>query len=221
MERSDLALVIPAFNEAASIHQVVVKALHYGQPIVVNDASRDDTGNIAQAAGAVVVTHPKNLGYDGALNSGFRRAAELGYRYVITLDADGQHRPELITQFSRRLAAGTPLVLGVRDRKQRFSEHLFAAVTKLLYGVRDPLCGMKGYQMELYQRLGHFDSFGSIGTELALFAIKNQYRFEQIDVPTLDRVGAPRFARLLRANYLITRAMVCSLFKIRRAPPLK
>lgn len=216
MDRSQLALVIPAFNEAGSIGRVVEATRAYGQTIVVDDASSDATGAIAQAAGAIVVTHPRNRGYDGALDSGFRRAAELGYRFVVTLDADGQHNPSLIDAYARHLDAGVSLVLGVRDRKQRFSEHLFAAVTTLLYGIRDPLCGMKGYRMELYRRLGHFDAYGSIGTELALFAVKNGERFVQVEVPTFDRQGTPRFARLLRANYLITRALVLSFFRVRR-----
>ncbi len=212
---NELAIVIPAFNEEKSIGKVVEAAKNYGQPIVVNDASNDATARVAESAGAVVVTHPANRGYDGALSSGFAKARELGCKYVVTVDADGQHNPELITQFATRLREKQDLVLGVRDRKQRFSEHLFAAVTSRLYGMDDPLCGMKGYRIELYNQLGHFDSFGSIGTELALYGIKNGFRFEQVPVPTRDREGAPRFARLMRANYLILRALVLSFVKVK------
>jgi glycosyltransferase involved in cell wall biosynthesis len=214
VDRSELAIVIPAFNEEKSIGKVVIQVMQYGRALVVNDASSDATAIIAAKAGAEVVTHPLNQGYDGALSSGFRRARELGCKYVITVDADGQHNPTLIAEYIRHLEGASELVLGIRDRKQRISEHIFAAVTTLLYGIRDPLCGMKGYRMALYERLGHFDSFGSIGTELALYAVKNHHPFSQIEVPTFDREGAPRFARLIRANYLILRAMVLSFVKV-------
>ena len=85
MDRSDIGLVIPAYNEAATIKEVVVAAADYGTPIVVNDCSSDDTAALAEEAGAVVVTHKTNRGYDGALNSGFIKADELGCQYIVCL----------------------------------------------------------------------------------------------------------------------------------------
>ena len=62
-----VAIVVPAFNEAESIADVVAAIRDYGTPIVVDDASVDATALQAQAAGAIVVRHRRNLGYDGAL----------------------------------------------------------------------------------------------------------------------------------------------------------
>lgn len=210
-----LAIVIPALNEASSIAPVVKAAREYGLPIVVDDGSSDDTAEIARNAGAEVISHERNRGYDAALNSGFKRAAQLGSVFAVTMDADGQHNPELLGRFAQELEQGADVVIGVRDRKQRLAEHLFAYVTKWLWGIKDPLCGMKGYRMSVYNRLGHFDAFGSIGTELALFAVRNRYRLSQIPVPTRDRVGAPRFGRLLHANFLILRALLLAFWRTR------
>ncbi len=201
------AIIIPAFNEAATIGNVVAAALTYGCAIVVDDGSRDETAAVAKMNGADVVIHPVNRGYDNALNSGFRRAAELGCLYAVTLDADGQHNPDLIAKFFTALEQGNDVVIGIRDRRQRFAEHIFAWVTNSLWGVKDPLCGMKGYRMNVYDRLGHFDSFGSIGTELALFAARNGLRVAQITIPTFDRIGSSRFGSVVSANYRILRAL--------------
>src|SRR6185295_15627379 len=169
----------------ATVGMVVSRVRDYGQVIVVDDGSRDQTAERARAAGAVVVEHQANRGYDGALDTGFKKARELGCKYIVTMDADGQHQPELVAKYVAELEK-VDLVLGVRDRRQRISEHVFAAVAGALYGIRDPLCGMKGYRAEVYDELGHFDSYRSIGTELPLFGVKRGHKFTQLPVMTRD-----------------------------------
>ena len=118
MERHRIGIVIPALNESATIGPLVKRAAEYGVPIVVDDGSTDHMGDIALAAGATVVRHDVNGGYDAALNSGFARAAELGCLYVVTMDADGQHDPTIVGQFIQGLDAGADIVIGTRDRRQ-------------------------------------------------------------------------------------------------------
>lgn len=217
MDRPEsVAIVIPAFNEAASIAAVVSRARDFGTPLVVDDGSNDGTPDIAARAGATVVTLERNMGYDHALSAGFERAASLDYDFVITMDADGQHNPHALTEFIALLHGGADVVIGTRDRRQRAAEHLFAWVAQGLWGIRDPLCGMKGYRVRVYRALGHFDSFGSIGTELATFAARKGYRVIQIPIRTRDRVGAPRFGRRVVANWRIFRAMVLLLLRAAR-----
>lgn len=208
MDRSRIALVIPAYNEAGTIFDVVKAASVYGQPIVVNDCSSDATAEIAKRAGAIVVSHAKNMGYDGALNSGFAEAQHGGYECIITLDADGQHDPTLLTRFIEALEQGADLVLGVRNKRPRLAEHVFALYARARYGIHDPLCGMKAYKHSVYEGLGHFDSYKSIGTELALYGIRTGFAFHQIPFEVRDRIDRPRFGRALSANLRIFRAMV-------------
>jgi glycosyltransferase involved in cell wall biosynthesis len=215
VDRSELAIVIPAYNEEAAIARVVSGISKLGKAIVVDDCSEDGTALAAERAGATVVRHERNMGYDGALDSGFRQAEKLQFRYAVTMDADGQHAPSQLSAFVERLDQGFSLVLGVRDRRQRFSEHLFAWTTRLLYGIHDPLCGMKGYSMDVYRSLGHFDSYGSIGTELALYAVRQGFRFCELPVATRPRQGASRFGQFLRGNYLILRALLLGLLRTR------
>lgn len=214
MDRPRVGIVIPAFNEEKSIGNVVRQCCEVGTPIVVDDGSSDRTSEISRDAGAELVRHRANQGYDAALNSGFVRAADLGCELVITIDADGQHNPQMLSRFVARLDSGADVVIGIRNKRQRLAEHCFAYLTKVLYGVSDPLCGLKGYRISVYRALGHFDSFDSIGTELALFAARNHYRIEQIPVNVRDRDGLPRFGRRLYANYKIFRAMLLSLVKV-------
>jgi glycosyltransferase involved in cell wall biosynthesis len=220
MDRSQVGIVIPAFNESATIESVVRAVGIYGLPIVVDDGSADDTLRLAVAAGAVVVSHPENYGYDPALNSGFKKAVEMGMKIIITVDADGQHVPSLILGFINMIDEGADVVIGVRDERQRFSEHLFAWYTKFCFGIKDPLCGMKAYRKEVYESLGHFDSYKSIGTELMLFAAKNRFRISQVLIATQRRNGQPRFGKSISGNYMIIRAMLFSLWRVKKSNSL-
>lgn len=211
MERSSLGIVIPAFNEVCTIAKVVAQCNVYGRSIVVDDGSGDATGDKAKEAGADVVRHGSNKGYDAALESGFQQAANLGCEYVITIDADGQHDPALIANFCSLLDAGADIVLGIRNERPRIAESCFAWMTQFLYGIQDPLCGLKAYRLSLYKELGHFNSYNSIGTELAIFAIRNGFRAEQIPISVRNRTDKPRFGNKLRANRKILRAMFVTL----------
>jgi glycosyltransferase involved in cell wall biosynthesis len=211
VDRHRIAVVIPALNEAATIGAVVRGAARFGTPIVVDDGSRDDTGARASEAGAAVVHHPANRGYDGALNSGFARADELGCEFVVTMDADGQHDLGMFAAFLRELEQGADVVVGVRDRRQRLGEHIYAAVGAMMWGIRDPLCGMKAYRTSVWRELGHFDSYNSIGTELAVYGARKGKRIAQVPVKTHDRLDAPRFGRRFAANRRILRALWITL----------
>lgn len=111
-----LWIVIPAFNEAQVIADVVagVRA-RYSNVIVVDDCSRDETGTNALRAGAVVLRHPLNLGQGAALETGIRYALSRGAEYIVTFDADGQHRvADIAVLLDRQHETGTDVVVGSR-----------------------------------------------------------------------------------------------------------
>ncbi len=87
-------VVIPAYNEEATVAIVITDVLAAGlDVVVVDDGSQDTTASRAAAAGATVIKLPVNLGVGGALRAGFRWAVAHGYDTAIQCDADGQHNP--------------------------------------------------------------------------------------------------------------------------------
>ncbi len=208
MDGYKVGVVIPAFNEATTISNIVRTVSEYGIPIVVDDGSTDKTGLLAKESGAVLISHPRNLGYDEALNSGFKKAAELDVKFIISIDADGQHNPLLIKKFIDSFSSNCDVVIGIRSRRQRLAEHFFAWYTNYRFGIKDPLCGMKAYKTSLYRMKGTFDSFGSVGTELAIFAARNGYKINQIEFDVKERDGKSRFGHIVSGNYKIIRAMI-------------
>jgi glycosyltransferase involved in cell wall biosynthesis len=96
-----VAIVVPARNESACIGTVLERTrdLYPDYDIVViDDASSDDTGDIARRVGAVVLRAPVQLGYGGAVQTGFKYACARDYDLVVLLDADGQHDPRYVAR---------------------------------------------------------------------------------------------------------------------------
>jgi glycosyltransferase involved in cell wall biosynthesis len=213
LDRYRVGIIIPAFNESATIGEIVQKAMRYGVVIVIDDASSDKTRDIALDNGAIVVSNSQNMGYDYSLCSGFEKAYESGCEYIITLDADGQHDPELIAQMIIALDNGADLVVGIRNTKQRFSEFLYCWISSWKWGIKDPLCGMKAYRVKIYSDLGHFDSYNSIGTELMIYAARNNKNISQIPIISGLRIDQPRFGNSVLANFKILRSLCLSLIK--------
>jgi glycosyltransferase involved in cell wall biosynthesis len=114
------SIVIPAFNEAASIAAVVrdlAAAARWLEILVIDDGSTDDTGAQATAAGARVIRHPYNKGNGAAVKSGIRHATGA---FILIADADGQHQPADATRLVSHLDA-YDLVVGARSGRSQAS----------------------------------------------------------------------------------------------------
>lgn len=207
----ELVAVLPALNEAGTIGNIVDSLRTYGDVVVVDDGSTDGTGELARSAGAFVVSHAVNEGYDQALESGLLWAAAQDYRYAITLDADGQHSAQAISLFASEFDAGADLVVGIRDRKQRWAETLFSLISKKLWNIDDPLCGMKGYRLDLVRATGRLVTYSSVGTEFCIRAARSGCRIHQVQLATSSRMGPSRFGIGLRANISIVRSILLGI----------
>ncbi|MFZ4857323.1 MAG: glycosyltransferase family 2 protein [Desulfuromonadaceae bacterium] len=111
-------ILIPAYNEAARIADVIgnIRAVVPDFDIVVvNDGSGDTTAAVASTAGATVVSHPFNMGYGVAIQTGYKYARANGYDFLVQIDGDGQHDPSYIPSLLQPVVAGdTDFALGSR-----------------------------------------------------------------------------------------------------------
>jgi glycosyltransferase involved in cell wall biosynthesis len=210
----NVSIVLPAFNEETTIADVVRSISPMGTAVVVDDYSTDGTAACAEKAGALVVRHSNNKGYDGAIESGFYQAAKIGAEAVFTFDADGQHSVAALKVAIDLLKANESLdlVIGRRPRSARIGEAIYSIYTRWRFGIEDILCGLKGYRISLYHRHGAFDTNIMIGTELTLASITRGAQWTAFDVPIAPRSGAPRFGSTFRANKKILRAAVLAVW---------
>jgi len=106
-------IIIPALNEGRNIGDVIrgIKKITPADVIIIDDGSKDLTAKTAREAGAYVISHPFNLGYGAALQTGYKFAVRHNYDTLIQLDGDGQHSPDTIPDFFREVESGNCDVL--------------------------------------------------------------------------------------------------------------
>jgi polyprenyl-phospho-N-acetylgalactosaminyl synthase len=117
--RGDLpatAVVMPVYNEASVVRGVIAELVDLGLTVIaVDDGSSDGSAAEIDAAGALRVTHPINLGQGGALQTGFEAALRFtDARYIATFDADGQHQAKDLLGMIELIKTGYDVILGSR-----------------------------------------------------------------------------------------------------------
>ncbi len=156
-------VIIPAYNEEKRIAAVVTgvcAAVPDAMVVVVNDCSRDDTVAVASKAGAIVVSHPFNMGYGAAIQTGYKYARNMGYDYLVQLDADGQHDPACIPALLAPVIAGeVDIVIGSRflgnsyrpPFARRAGMALFRTIVSIVTGkfVTDTTSGFQAFNRDV------------------------------------------------------------------------
>jgi len=115
--KAKVAVLIPAYNEAESIERVVTAIRKTNSDfdiIVIDDGSADDTAELAEKAGAMVLSLAVNMGYGAALQTGYKYALKHNYDYTVQIDGDGQHDPKFIDQLLDTLKNGADVAIGSR-----------------------------------------------------------------------------------------------------------
>jgi glycosyltransferase involved in cell wall biosynthesis len=218
---ASVSIVIPAYNEQASIAEVVSilrAAAPWREIIVVDDGSSDATGAQAAAAGATVVRHPYNIGNGAAVKNGIRRASG---EYVLIVDADGQHPPEEALRIASLLGE-FDLVVGARSAEtqathaRRAGNGALNRLASYLTGrdIPDLTSGFRGARADALREFIHLLPNGfSTPTTTTLTFMKAGYavRFEPIHAR--QRSGSSKI-RLARdgAKFLIIIFKIVTLF---------
>ncbi len=219
MEPTQVAIVIPAYNEAGTIGEVINELNnelieHNFTVFVVNDCSKDSTSSLATQAGAIVIDLKSNHGYSRAIEQGLNYVASLGskFDYALTMDADGQHHPTSVKQVIELLESNKPtMIVGNREKYARFGEWLYGKAYHRLLGIIDPLCGLKAYSVPAYREIGLFETYDSIGTELMVRLIQNGATYQSIPIIIRERTGEARFGNGFKVEFRLLKSLYYSI----------
>ncbi|MGE4554318.1 MAG: glycosyltransferase family 2 protein [Desulfovibrionaceae bacterium] len=218
MSPGSVAVIIPAFNERASIARVVRSVKReLGQLCriyVVDDGSGDDTRAQARQAGACVLPLAINVGAWCAIQAGFLAAMRAGCEYFVTMDADGQHSPVMIPRlFEAMRATGAGLVMGSyperASRLRKIAFRTFRTVTGLQF--HDFTTGFKLYDrrtvaMLLDPVLTTYD-YQDVGILLFL----RRRHVDMVEVPVLMECRQDGKSRIFRSWFRVALYLLQSM----------
>lgn len=202
-----IAVIIPAYNEAASIAQVVqqvhtasqLAGVHYW-PVVVNDCSKDNTGAIIDGLPCTALHLPVNLGIGGAVQTGFKYALENDYTYAIQIDGDGQHPPTEIVKIYTGIQQGYDVMIGSRfidgsgfqsTTLRRAGIRYFMWLNRVLLGVTiyDNTSGMRMLNRKAMALVGEYYPDEYPEPESAVIYLMNGLKLGEVQVQMLERQG--------------------------------
>ena len=195
----DISIVIPAYNEADIIGQVVVAlagTARWREILVVDDGSTDDTAAIAASAGARVVRHPYNKGNGASVKTAIRNATG---DYMLIVDGDGQHRPadamrvaEQLGQFDLVVGART---IGQASRTRGTGNAVLNWLASYLAGraIPDLTSGLRGARLTILREFIHLLPNGfSTPTTTTLAFLKAGYNVTFVPIEAQPRVGTSK-----------------------------
>lgn len=182
-------IVMPAHNEERVIGQVL-DALHaegWRNIIVVDDGSTDRTAEVARSRGALVVSHPRNMGLGAALRTGLREALKRGAERAVTFDADGQHDPKAVRRLVKALEEAD-LVIGVRRHlgiplHKRLGNFIMDFVTYLFSGVlTDSQSGSRAFGRRALKAIQIRSNRYGVSSEIIIQARRQGLRLKEVPV---------------------------------------
>lgn len=216
--------LIPAYNAQATLAGVLRGAKKYiPDLLVVDDGSQDETGLVAQKEGVTLLRHSKNQGKGAALVSGFQYALEQDYDLVLTMDADGQHNPELIPDFLRAYRTHQPGVIigsrwsqvkGMKRIRRGFNWVARAAISACCKTpIEDSQSGYRLIDTQILRKIKLTTCRYDTETELIIKAAQAGFAILSIPAPTLfvDGTATSHF-RSVPDTYRICIVVLRSLF---------
>lgn len=168
-----IAVVIPSYNAADSLPAVIRGIPDFiDHIVVVDDGSADQTADAARKTldrRLTVLVHEKNQGVGGAVLTGYRKAADLGFDVLVKMDADGQMKPELLpslldpilkgrAHYAKGNRFGDPASLEAMPALRRFGNALHSFLTKLASGYWHIFDVTNGYTAMLSHTFKRLDS---------------------------------------------------------------
>jgi glycosyltransferase involved in cell wall biosynthesis len=193
-----IVIGIPAFNEEKTIAGIILKLQKVADKVIVcNDGSSDLTGDIAERLGAIVINHPKNLGYGAGIRSIFLKAKELDADILVTFDADGQHRIEDVKSVIEPLqkneadiVIGSRFIGGNNDGVPKYRKAGIKTITNITntstdLNITDSQSGFRGYNKKVLLEIIPSEYGMGVSTEILIKASKKGFKIKEVPITVL------------------------------------
>lgn len=214
-------IIVPAYNEEATIEDVVADIQQAGYDyVVVNDGSKDATGAICKSRGFNTIDLPVNLGLSGAFQAGMMYAWREGYENAVQFDADKQHRAEFIDDLVGRMAdndvvIGSRFVTEPKPRTARMiGSRIIAFAIKLTTGqtLKDPTSGMRCFNRRMMELFAFSANITPEPDTLAYLIRNAGARVSEVQVTVDERSAGKSYLTVANSVKYMMRIMLSVLF---------
>ena len=188
----DLAILIPAYNEEDKIKSVLNKLIKFNI-FVVNDGSTDKTYEIDKKYKKInLITNKKNSGYEYSIIKGFNIILKKNFKYILTLDADGEHKLNKIKYFYNfALKSNIDLIVGKRKNLNRITEKIISFFFMVRFNIMDPLSGFKLYKTKtLVKILKDVKKDDTFLVKILYLFLRKKFLVKNLDIFVKKRMGS-------------------------------
>jgi len=216
-------LIIPAYNEAASLPALLEELNQYQayDVVVIDDASSDGTAAVVKEYGEECITLPVNLGLSGGVQTGFLYGLKNGYDVCVQIDGDGQHIPGEIKKLLTKIEDGYDIVIGSRflagdnNYGQSFLRSLGARyisfLIRIFSGVKltDPTSGMRAFSRDVFTEMAMATNERPEPDTMLAYA-RSGKKIVEVSVQMRERQAGTSYLTLTKSlRYMIENSLSC------------
>lgn len=240
MKQNECLVIIPVYNEEKNIEAVldnIIKIKKGFDLILINDGSIDNTEEILKKKGVCYLSHPYNLGYGVALQTGYKYAVCLGYKYVIQMDGDGQHNPMDIFKILEALTkTNNDIIIGSRylnKNSTNIENNIFKKIAVAFFGfliklltkakITDPTSGFQGLSYDTFEFYSKMNNFVSDfpDADILIKMLRLKYKVFEISVNINKREFGKSMHSGFKPLYYMVKVFLSIIIIIAREKLLK
>jgi len=212
LEKNKIKILIPSHNEIKTLKKICldIRGLNFDL-LVVDDNSDDGTSTWLKKNSFNFIRNNKNIGYERSIIVGIKHLLKKKTtEYIVTFDADGEHQIKDIKKITKILKSNkVDIIIGNRDRLNRWTEYLLSFLFSVRFGIKDPLSGLKVYSANKLRLLQHKIKNNYFMVDLIILFKKKNFSSKNITINVKKRKGESRVKNNLLVNLKILKLIKC------------
>jgi len=212
LEKNKIKILIPSHNEIRTLKKICLDLRNLNfDLLVVDDNSDDGTSTWLKKNSFNFIRNNKNIGYERSIIVGIKHLLKKkATEYIVTFDADGEHQIKDIKKITKVLKSNkVDIIIGNRDRLNRWTEYLLSFLFSVRFGIKDPLSGLKVYSANKLRLLQHKIKNNYFMVDLIILFKKKNFSSKNITINVKKRKDKPRVKNNLLVNLKILKLIKC------------
>ena len=210
---NQIIILIPSYNDLINLKKFILNIKKKFKILVIDDASSDDTSKFLKNNKISFIQNDFNIGYERSLIKGFKEIIKNSKaKYIITMDADGQHRIQelnsMISVFKKNKA---DLLIGARHKKNRITEIILSYIFKQKFNIADPVSGFKMYRIQKLKKIILNNKQNLFLVDLVMSFYKSNFKVICKTIRTKKRPNKPKVGNNILVNLKILKILLFSL----------